>query len=260
MVDGIQGTILAQVAITALSLQDLSSTHWVARALFLFAVGSGCISVYCACVVQGMVGKLYDAERVRNWISLPPTSGDTLTDNGPQVPGVSLAAIFIVRAPFNLVEYCLVSFLSGLAVYLGFLWSKGLDSGVGKGDNRSVFITYMVGCGVCIIFYALTFSTKYIESVLRTGRLREDFKRVLGSGGSSISPLTMLRQNLQTRRSPAIQSTSVQQPHQATPYPERDASGDNLAAALELAAQAHEQCAEADRRVARCIQQEARGT
>ena len=248
------------MAITALSLQDLGSTHWVARALFLFAVGSGCISVYCACVVQGMVGKLYDAERVRNWISLPPMSGDILTDHEPQVSGVSLAAIFIVRAPFNLVEYSLVSFLSGLAVYLGFLWSKGLDSGAGKDDDRSVFITYVVGSGVCIIFYALTFSTKYVESVLRTGRLREDFKRVLGSGGLSVSPLTMLRQTHQTPRSPKVRSAPVQQPRNATLHPEGVACRDDLVAALELAAQAHEQCAEADRRVAKYIQQEARRT
>ena len=144
-----QGAILSQVTITALSLQDLSSTHWVARALFLFALVSACLSVFCACIIQGTIGKLYDPESIKNWLRLPPSSS-TRKVHDPD--GVSLAAVFILSAPLTLVSYSLFSFLIGLAVYHGFVWTRHLDKRAGAGDSRNVFITYMAGSAACALF------------------------------------------------------------------------------------------------------------
>ncbi|KAI5865860.1 hypothetical protein GGS23DRAFT_554364 [Durotheca rogersii] len=42
------GAIVAKIAITALSLMDLSKTHWTERGLFRFSLASSTIAVYYA--------------------------------------------------------------------------------------------------------------------------------------------------------------------------------------------------------------------
>ena len=106
---------MAQVAITGLTLPSLSSTHWIARAFLLLAVISGCLSVYYACVLQRIVGKLYRPSHIRNWLRLPPPRGA-----GEDVRRASLMAVFIISAPFTMVKVSIFSFLIGLTIYQGY--------------------------------------------------------------------------------------------------------------------------------------------
>jgi len=77
---------------------------------------SGCLSVYYACILQRAIGKLYHPDQIRNWLRLPPPPGVTEAD-----AQASLAAVFIVAAPFSLVKVSIFSFLLGLAIYQGFV-------------------------------------------------------------------------------------------------------------------------------------------
>ena len=165
-----QGAIIAQVAITGLSLPSLSSTHWLARAFLLLAVISGCLSVYYACVLQRTVGKLYRPSHVRDWLRLPPPSGDGETD----VRRASATAVLILSAPFTMVKVSIFSFLIGLTVYQGYTWTRALDSNAGIGASRDVFITLVVGSGFCIIFFMIAFAAKDIETLMRMGRTKFD--------------------------------------------------------------------------------------
>ena len=212
----------------------------MARALLLFAVASGCFSVYCACIVQGTVGKLYNPERLKDWIRLPPPPGpSTRKPHDPH--SVSLAAVLILSAPLTLVDYSLFSFLIGLAVYQGFIWTRKLDLNAGNGDSRDIFITYVVKFGACLLFYAFALSTKMIENLLRRGRM---------SGWDQ----NIIMEDMHL--SPAQQQYAQSLQHLSLPAVAENANARvNLATALELAAQAHEQCAEADRRVALLFQQ-----
>ena len=187
----------------------------MARAFLLFAVASGCLAVYYCCVLQRTIGKLYSAQMIRDWLSLPP--GDRQDDRS--TPGPSLAAIFITSAPFNMMKASIFAFLLGLAIYQGFTWTRALDTSTGRGNSRDVFITFIIGTGACVLFYLLTFSLKTLENFLRIGRSQED--------GTSPIPLNDMRHEVD----------------------EAVVIG-GLSAAIEAAALAHIRCAEADQRVA----------
>lgn len=226
-----QGAIIAQVAITALSLPRLSSTHWVARSLFLLAVIAGCLSVYFCCAVRRTIGALYHPKLIRDWLILPPGK----EQHSKSTRKASLAAILIISAPYNLMELSIISLLTGLAVYQGFTWTRSLDTEAGHSDSRDVFITYLVGCGICVSSYFITRYFKTLEDHLFVR------KNTVGSppsiapghipGTSQNSPAT----NQSVPSLPATQSKP-------------DIGG--LSAALEAASWAHTPCAEAESRVA----------
>lgn len=187
----------------------------MARAFLLFAVASGCLTVYYCCVLQRTIGKLYSAQMIRDWLSLPPGEGQ----DDRTTPGPSLAAILITSAPFNMMKASIFAFLIGLAIYQGFTWTRALDTSAGRGDSRNVFITFIIGTGACVLFYLLTFSLKIIESLLGIGRSKKH--------GTSRIPLGNMRHHI-----------------------DEVVVVGGLSAALEAAALAHIRCAEADQRVA----------
>ncbi|KAL9633887.1 MAG: hypothetical protein Q9204_003219 [Flavoplaca sp. TL-2023a] len=154
------------------------------------------------------------------WLSRPAQkpqySGST--------PKVSLAAAFIISAPFNMMKASICSLLIGLAIYQGFIWSRSLDTTANPGDSRNVFITFMVGAGSCVLFYLYSFSSKSFENKLPSPSELENRWRV------------------STRE--AGHALDAQQ-HQ-----DNDQAPKGLSAAMKAAAQAHSQCAEAESRVA----------
>ena len=173
----IEGAIIAQVAITALSLPSLSSMHWIARASFLTAVTSGCLSVFYACQLQRIIGKLYEANQIKGWLMLPLSKGrivQAVEEQDIELQETSLAAVLILSAPFTMVKVSIFSFLIGLATYQGFLYTRNLDSDAGPDHSRDSFIALVGGTGLCYLFFLLTFSAKSIESTVRSHSSRAD--------------------------------------------------------------------------------------
>ena len=231
------------MSITALSLPFLSNTHWTARACFLLATTSGCLSVYYACKLQRIVGELYDADQIREWLMVPDRE-ESFGDGSQIVQAGSLAAVFILSAPFVMVEVSIFSFLLGLAIYQGFVFTKNLDNDTSPSDSRNNFVALMVGTGLFLVYFVVTFSLKEIASTIRSVSSRET--------ASDPTPQdSKVEGNLSRRTDPADmlhdrkQSGEQQETNSPQTY--------NLAALLEAAAQAHAQCAEADRRVATAL-------
>ena len=107
---------------------------------------------------------------VKDWLRLPPTSkyGDFDSEQYFVKPtDASLAAVVIISAPFGMVKVSIFSFLLGLAIYQGFVFTKGLNQDAASYDSRNNFIALMVGTGVCFVFFQMTFSAKDIESMIR---------------------------------------------------------------------------------------------
>ncbi|ERF75575.1 hypothetical protein EPUS_04555 [Endocarpon pusillum Z07020] len=50
----------------------------------------------------------------------------------------------------------LVALIIALGIYLGFTWTRGLDTDAGLHDSRNVFIMYAVGLTVCILVYSIS--------------------------------------------------------------------------------------------------------
>jgi hypothetical protein len=63
-----QSAIVAQIAITGLSLNFLSQTHWVARAFFVLSLTFALMATYYATTQQRTLGRLLKAKEVRVWI------------------------------------------------------------------------------------------------------------------------------------------------------------------------------------------------
>lgn len=172
-----------------------------------------------------MVGKLYHADGLRDWLRLPPSreheAGTTSDDLR-----ASLAAVIIISAPFTMIKASIGALLLGLGFYQGYTWALELDTSAGTGDSQNVFITLMVTTGVCILFFLVAFSAKVIENVLRAAA---------GNPGSVLRVMA------------DAHSPEVQNPNQV---PTRRRAHGALAEALENAARAHTHSAEADHQVA----------
>ena len=65
----------------------------------------------------------------------------------------SLWSAFILQAPFTYMKLSLGSFILGLGVYLGFVWTRDLDQVAGNNDSRNVFIIFIIVVICCIYFY-----------------------------------------------------------------------------------------------------------
>ena len=151
-------------------------------------------------------------------------------------------AVLIISAPFTMVKVSIFSFLIGLTVYQGYTWTRALDGSAGTSASRDVFITLVVGLGFCIIFFIIAFAAKDIETLMRTGRTKVDEEEeVEGIRPDGAAPSRIFSQVIQK---------SSPQPHQIG---NRPVSPRTLAAALDAAAKAHAECAEADRHVAQLL-------
>jgi len=174
-----QATILAQIAITALSLDNLSRMHWAARACFILSLASFIIAVYYATKQYRMLGRCLHAEQVKTWIRDKASSTDV--DGFP-----SVASVITVSAPNMLLSFSLNSFLVGLGIYFGLTWTRSLDEEAGANASRAAFITYLVGLCVCYGIYALS-STVVADQTYAVDK--ELFRKVNGlSAGARKDP------------------------------------------------------------------------
>ncbi|KAJ6789993.1 hypothetical protein PWT90_07583 [Aphanocladium album] len=185
----VAAAIVAQIAITGLGFAELSKTHWVARALFLYSVLSSLMAVYYATTQQRVMGRLHRPEQIRGWIRgrLPLSQeqqrplrhrrggGGVRMQGDPQhyesttLDPVQLAwelaqkcfcpsvtSVLTVSAPQVLLSSSLLALLLGVGVYFGFVWTRGLDGDAGKGDSRNVMIVYLVSIVVCFVVYSVS--------------------------------------------------------------------------------------------------------
>ena len=202
-----------------------------------------------------MVGKLYQVEQIKDWLMVPPPENGT-EDGASEVQNASLAAVLIISAPFAMVKVSIFSFLIGLAIYQGFIFTKNLDSDTASNDSRDSFIAFMVGTGMCTVFFWLTFSAKDIENTIRSRFYRLNEQALFTGVPEASANAVQYTSEKTSEPQPQLASTVHQQEiiHQRKPaYGERRVSSPqstDLATMLEAAAQAHVKCAEMDRRVA----------
>ena len=223
--------------------------HWIARACFLVAVVAGCLSVYYACALQRIIGKLYKADLIKGWLRLPPTEGTRTESKEDDAQRTSLAAVLIISAPFTMVRVSIFAFLLGLVIYQGFVFTKELDTSAGRGDSRAIFIAIMVATGLCLAFFTFTFSAKDIESTLRIDLMRSKKHDHAPDVQSELQSNHIEDAGALTKTEEGLASHQEEGPAHASHSQGQD-NYNRLASALEAAAQAHIQCAEADRQVA----------
>lgn len=140
---------MAQVAITALTLEYLSTAHWVARAFFLSSLLAGCASVYYAMYQLRTFGRLITAKDVRNWLRGLPRE---IKDSSKNVP--SAAAVLVLDTPRGLVDMAATSFVCGLSIYIVFVFINSLDVNAGEHDSRNIVVAYFASMWLCGTLYS----------------------------------------------------------------------------------------------------------
>lgn len=157
----------------ALTLPNLSQTHWLARGSWILSLVSALMAVYFAGRQAREMGRLFRGRLIRIWIRKGDTnieailSGDStpyqqkiLDWNDSELPQQILApapsSVLTVSAPGMLLSASLNFLLIGLGIYFGFTWTRGLDTSASPSDSRNVFIIFIVGLLVCSGVYTLS--------------------------------------------------------------------------------------------------------
>ena len=146
-----KSAFLAQVAITALSLEGIESVHGTAAAFFVASFLSGLFAVYSAFMVLNRLNNLIGVQQLRRWLSLPPkpsnNSADTDDLESSQLPGSkdpSLAAALVISSPTGLLGLALLCLVVGTGVYFASVYINNLRPGWGVGGSRGILVFYSV--------------------------------------------------------------------------------------------------------------------
>lgn len=100
--------------------------------------------MYYASNMHRALGKLLRAEEVKKWMTNTSKSNDEW-----KTP--CLLAVLLISCSKQLLDYSLIAYVTGLGVYLGFLWQTQLDKGTGdNNDSRNVFIVYVISVALCL--------------------------------------------------------------------------------------------------------------
>lgn len=152
-----KGAILAQIAITALSLPYLESTHWTAEGAFVISLIAGLLSVYYACMVQQQLGDLQTPDEALRWMTttrIYDSDGrytilrkdapiiTPLPMNRRILPSYSSALLLVV--PSQLLNWSSSSLLIGIGVYYGLLYTKHLGELRGDNANLAILLVYVL--------------------------------------------------------------------------------------------------------------------
>ena len=195
------------------------------------------IAVYYASRQHRVMGRCLNSSQIKAWIendegALPWPASRELHSTQRRKPAAS--SILTISGPIMMLSASLNSFLAGFGVYLGIMWTKGLDEDADPGDSHNVFLVYVIGLGVCYCIYALS------GSIYRSGStdgyvLKELLRKANEHSGND------------TLESPPRHSHREDDHVRMAPI---NTSAVNLIRALHEAATLREQSAEADRRVA----------
>jgi hypothetical protein len=187
---------VAQVAITALSLESLNDVHWTAKAAFVASLAAGALSVFFACLLQQQISSLFGSDDVKDWLSKPAggselwiitnliiaykrrqsMEGQALSHVEEQVKQLkplvsqgrwrkaSFNAALMTKIPALLLNWSVGTFLVGLGIYLGFFFSRNPDPSQSHGASLGVLITYIVITALGMLLFFTSRLLKYLES------------------------------------------------------------------------------------------------
>ncbi|KAH7083024.1 hypothetical protein BKA63DRAFT_561217 [Paraphoma chrysanthemicola] len=199
----VAAAIVAQVAITALSLENLSSTHWTARAAFVLSLASGALSVFFACLLQQRISSLFGLSDLKDWLSKPASSAELSQANDlvseytkahskrqataePKSESedkpwleikkritqlvsekrwvrASFNAALMIRIPALLLNWSVGAFLIGLGIYLGSSWTQKLDASQPQSSSLGVLVGYISVTGIGLLLFFVPMLLKYLE-------------------------------------------------------------------------------------------------
>lgn len=246
------------MSITGLALPNLSKAHWTASACLYFSFVAGCFSVFSACHLQRTISKLYHLDLIRDWLSKPPPSSSSQTEEQNYRMRASLPALLLVGSPFEMMAMSLGTLLAGLGIYQGSIWKSNFNPDSGAAGSRNVFIVFLVALVICWSSYFFASENKKVESILLDDTITKSPTRFQRSSRRSQASALAPLDGIGTSRSGNSRSAHAPQNNESAERGQASVHGMSglgepskaLRAALEAAADAQLQSAEASRRVA----------
>jgi hypothetical protein len=165
-----------------------------------------------------------------------------------------------------LLSFSLHSFLIGLGIYLGFVWTRNLDDEAGRNGSRAVFITYIVGLAFC---YGLYIRSSALEADHNSVK---DIDLLIGEDGQDQSeqlPFARSVESMQSGRPAQTSGVSLQMRETSTTpfHPQRVERAEeanigiqgvsaqqNLTQALRQAAESRREVTRSEERVAALLE------
>ncbi|KAF2799527.1 hypothetical protein K505DRAFT_370952 [Melanomma pulvis-pyrius CBS 109.77] len=225
---GVAGAIIAQVAITALSLTGLDDSHWTAEAFFVISIVTGALSVFFSCANSPSLHGLHSADDIRDFLTKPSRSADRqqLNDllkkterlvipNEDHLDALrkyrwrtasAYSAVMLV-VPMYLLNVALSTFLTGLGIYLGKLYTGNLIPSFGSGA-LGILVIYIGSTLVGLSIFYVAKTSKYLEDLPR-----ERYQSLLDKVGSGPGNLNIRERRTEGANRPASQTApkSIQQ-------------------------------------------------
>ncbi|THX48282.1 hypothetical protein D6D06_09183 [Aureobasidium pullulans] len=210
----VAAAIVAQIAITALSLGDSDTIHWTANAAFVVSLVAASLSVFYACLLQQHVSSLFTPEDVKSWLSRPASPAQLLR-LAQQIPKrrrqlrgqqddpesatqgsqseelrkkvehfaqefrwktASFNAAFMIKVPSLLLNWSVSAFLIGLGIYLGCLWIPDTSASRKRDGSLGVLLFYIATTIGGLLLYFVPAACKFLE-MLPIKRLDMHFNR-----------------------------------------------------------------------------------
>ncbi|KAL2784178.1 hypothetical protein BJX66DRAFT_330150 [Aspergillus keveii] len=153
--EAVAAAIIAQIAITALSLGDFGNIHWTASAFAYSSLVSGVLSTYYSFYVQQLLSSLHTSEDVREWllakklVAAPePPSGTRgrrqleIQCTDIEIPSATAAAL--LTAPTRLLMFSVMFLFLALGVYLACMYSHDLGNLRGYRANLAVLVFFII--------------------------------------------------------------------------------------------------------------------
>lgn len=160
--DVAQGSLLAAVGATMLTLDGLSDVNLTIRSIFTISVMLSLMSVYFTLIQQRELSLPTSAETLRDWLCDGWTEEITSPHDVESGQGrlskpyrrSSLSSNILLQAPFELLSIAISLFLSALAAYQGLAMREHVRLGTGRSpDNETVLIPFCI----CTLFALMVF-------------------------------------------------------------------------------------------------------
>lgn len=217
------------------------------------------LAVFFTCLQQRTYGFAQNPDAIRAWLS---NGVRYINDQGQSVMQSSFLSHQLLQAPFELLCMAITLFLAAFGVYLGSAYTSNLVLSAGsiRTGNLGVLLAFIIGSVFGLSLFGHLLGGKDLEytriiqqaQMARDGESHEGKEKDMGP-----EPITLF-DNEQQQRSPVKQHHSTVQ-QQAPPLKRgplglpnggRRSPANDMVEALQRAAAAHQECAEADREVA----------
>ena len=155
--------MLAQAAISTLSIPGLEEANFVARGAFTLCLVISLLAAFFTCVQHRELLFVRDAEEFRIWLS---DGKQYKNETGRTVLQSSMNAHQLLNAPYELVGIAITCYIVGLGVYLGSAYTRNIGISVTNGEsvgNMGVLVAFIVGTTFCCAMFGSLMGKKSAE-------------------------------------------------------------------------------------------------